>query len=398
MAESALSDITVIDLGEGIAAPFTAKLFAAMGASVYKVEPPAGDSSRRSGPFPGDIPHPEKSGEFLYLNMGKKGLTLNVECESGKDLLLRLVQTADVLVENHAPSYLPSLGLGWETLHKVNPRLVMASITPFGQSGPYRDYLAEDIGVHAISGEMYLAGEPEREPLKKGGNMAMYHGGLNAYLGCMTALFAREWIGEGQRVDVSLSECATSNIGGFIKQSAYSGNDPVRQGNFGRPWPPGILPTKDGYIICITRSGTDWWPDFKKMMNVPELEDPRFATPQGRADNAEELDVYFVPWLMDNSKIDVFHAGQKNRLAFGYVATAPDLLSSPQLAHRKFWSEVDHPMVGPMKYPGGPFKATETPWKDSRAPLLGEHNEEVYCGKLGITKEQLVMLRQAGVI
>ncbi|MDP3061669.1 MAG: CaiB/BaiF CoA-transferase family protein [Chloroflexota bacterium] len=396
--EPVQDNLAVIDLGERISGPFCAKLFAALGAEVIKVEPPEGEPSRRAGPFPGDIPHPEKSGEYLYLNMGKKGVTLNLRTATGRDLFLKLATGADILIENSPPGSISSLGLGYPVLHKLNPGLVVASITPFGQYGPYCNYKCDEIGVHAASGEMYLAGEPDREPLKKGGSIAQYFGGFNAFLGCMMALWVREETGEGQHVDVSLAECFTSNIGGFVKQAAYTGASPTRQGNSGRPWPRGFKRCQDGYILWHTVPGADWWPSFKEMLSIPELDEERFSTPESRAEHQQELDTLFQRWLLGHRKEELFHSGQKRRLAFGHVATAPDLMASAQLKHRNFFVEMDHPVAGSFKYPGGPFKSTETPWRDSRSPLLGEHNEEVLCGRLGLSLEELAVLRRAGAV
>lgn len=374
----ALEGLRVLEVAEGISGPYCGKLMACLGAEVVKVEPPEGDAARQAGPFPGDLPNPEKSGLFLYLNTGKKSVALDLRRQEDRRRLLHLAQRADVLVENYPPGFLDSLGLGYAALRRANSRLVMVSITPFGQYGPYRDFKATDMVVHALSGELYLAGRPDREPLKKGGSLAEYHGGLHGFFAALSALMARQRTGQGQHVDVSLAEAVTSIIGMFVMQWAYARTVSRRRGADGQPWPNGVWPARNGYILAYGRFSTDWWPLFVEMMkDVPAFADPRFAAATDRARHVEELDALFQAWLSDRTKEEVYHLAQKHGLPFGYVATAPDLMASPQLQARRFFVEVEHPVAGKLPYPGAPFILSRTPFQSSRAPLLGEHNGEV---------------------
>lgn len=394
MAQHPLAGLKVLDLGQEIAGPYCAKLLAALGAEVVKVEPPAGDPARRRGPFPEDLPHPERSGLFLYLNTGKRGVTLDIRTATGRDLLLRLAAWADVAVESFAPGVPASLDLGYDALRQVNPQLVLASVTPFGQSGPYRDYRATEAGLHAISGEMSVAGEP-REPLKKGGEIAQYLGGLHAFLGIFAALFQREETGEGEHVDVSLAEGMTSIIGAVLREQAYLGRPPRRK-QHARAWPEGIRACKDGYVLVFTRFGTDWWPDFAALLDGPPAGES-VARPQS-PEEEQAWDARLSAWLQAHTKQEIYHQAQQHRLSFGYVATAPDLLAAPQLAHRRFFEQVEHPQAGMLTLMGLPFLLDGERWPLGRAPLLGEHNEAVYCDMLGLSRQELVQLAQLGVI
>ena len=393
MSRRPLEGIRVLDLGQEICGPFCAKLLAALGARVVKVEPAQGDAARRLGPFPGDMPHPERSGLFLYLNTGKQGVTLDLGTAAGRELFLRLAAWADVAVENSGHQALSSLDLSYEVLRQVNPRLILTSITPFGQSGPYRDYCASEIGLHAISGEMSVAGLPQ-QPLKKGGEIAQYLGGLNGFLGTMAALFQREETGRGRQVDVSLSEGLTAIIGGPIREQSYLGQPPVRK--VGMPWPQGVYPCKDGYMMNMVRGGSNWRPDFAALAGRPALAREPATLTDGQAPEQDEMATPYAAWLQANTKEHIYHEAQKLRLPFSYVCTAPDILASPQLAHRGFLEQVEHPDARTLTLAGLPFLLDGERWSLGRAPLLGEHNEAVYGGILGLNKREAHPLGQAG--
>ena len=215
-----LSDVTVIELGENISASACTKWMAALGASVIKIEAPdRGDPARRMGPFPNDDPHPEKSGLFLYLNTGKKDITLNLHTKEGQNIFRKLIAKADILVEDLGPGKMEDLGLGYNELEKTLPHLVYTSISPLGEKGPYSHYKAEDIVLEAAGGMMLQHGSPEREPLKLGGNIIYYRAGASAFMGSLAALFHAEATGEGQKVEVSIQECLLHDD--FITVEAY---------------------------------------------------------------------------------------------------------------------------------------------------------------------------------
>ena len=393
-----LTGVRVLDLSDGIAGSHCARLFATGGAAVIKVEPPEGDPLRRSGPFPGDLPDREKSGVFLHLNAAKSSATLDIGNATGRDLLLRLAGWADLVVESFAPGRLASLGLGYDVLRDANPRLVLTSITPFGQTGPYRDYSATEIGLHAISGELSLAGQP-REPLKKGGNIALFLGGLYGFLGSMAALFQREETGRGQHVDVSVAEGFMSIIGGPLHEQSYNGGRPPGRRPGGLGWPNGIRLCKDGYVMVFTAYGVGdaWWPGFAKMISDgAEVEIPR-AQPRD-PEEQKPWDERLTAWLAARTRREAHAQAQRRGLAFGYLATAPDALASPQLAHRRFFTDVDHPAAGRLTMTGLPFLIDGERLALAPAPLLGEHNEVIYGGVLGLGREDMVRLRALGVI
>jgi crotonobetainyl-CoA:carnitine CoA-transferase CaiB-like acyl-CoA transferase len=382
-----------LDLGQEISGPYCAKLLGALGAQVIKVEPEQGDAARRLGPFPGDVPHPERSGLFLYLNTGKQGVTLDLGTAGGRELFLSLAAWADVVVENSGPQVLSTLDLSYEVLRQVNPRLILTSITPFGQSGPYRDFHASEIGLHAISGEMSVAGLPGR-PLKKGGELAHYLGGLNGFLGTLGALFLREETDRGRQVDVSLSEGFSAIVGGAIKEHSYLGYPPQRKG--GMPWPQGVYECKDGYMMNMVRGGSKWRPDIAALIGDPALAREPAPAADGQAREPDELVAPYVAWLEANTKEHIYHVAQKLRLSFSYVCTAPDILASPQLAHRGFLEQVEHPEAGTLTLMGLPFLLDGERWSLGRAPLLGEHNEVVYGRILGLSKQEVRRLGQMG--
>ncbi len=401
MVGQALKGIKVLDLSEYISGPYCTKMLGAFGAEVIKIEKPGeGDGARRIGPFPEDKPHPERSALFLYLNTNKKSVTLNLKSSSGLKIIKELVKTADVLVENFKPEVMPALGLDYETLAKINHRLVMTSISGFGQSGPYRDYKLSSIVGYALSGHLYIDGEPNREPLQGPGPQPEYQGGLHGFMGTMTALYSREDTGLGQWVDVSIMECMSGFHQFTITRYTYGGDIKKRLGNRygGGDHPVTIYPCKDGYVALSASTRPQ-----QELLNVligkPELtEDPRFQTVQERLANADEFDAIVMPWFKERTKDELFHACSEFRVPCAPVTGPEDLLNDRHFKEREFWVEVDHPQTGKLTYPGAPFKMSETPWQVSRAPLLGEHNEEIYCQRLGYTKEDLVRLRQSEVI
>lgn len=396
----ALADVSVLDLTQGVAGPYCTKLLACFGAEVVKVEAPGvGDYMRRLGPFVGDDPHPETSIPFLYLNTGKKSVTLDLEEPSGRRLLLDLARKADIVVESFVPGRMAAWGLGYEVLSEMNPRLVMTSISHFGQTGPYSGYKGEEIVDQALSSQISITGEPDREPLKMGGDLAQYVGGQTAYTGTLIALFHAQLKGEGQHVDSAILD-ANVDILDHEGLSGLSGDVRGRWGNTtdtsflrGRG---GLYECLDGWIsLGLTPGG---WDAFVDMVDLPELRNPIYRDPMTRGKHAREIEGIVEPWLRERTRLEIYQASQKKRNAIGYVATPGDMLSSPHLQSREFFKDVPHPVAGPARYPGVPFGLSDTPGSVGRSPLLGEHNREVYCQRLGLTPEDLVALRQHGII
>lgn len=388
-----LEGVKVVDLTWHIAGPYCTKLLADCGAEIIKIEKPGeGDPARRMGPFPDNLPHPEKSALYLYLNTGKKSITLNLKSEFGKKIIKELVKSADILVESFSPRVMPSLGLDYETLEAINPKLVMVSISNFGQTGPYRDFKADENVLHAMGGLTWESGDNHLPPVRQGGSQSQYLTGLHAFAATMIAFHCQQVAGIGQHVDQSIMEAWAYHTPypGWL----YTGRIRERVGGI-QNLLFGLHPAKDGYCgICVAR---DWEP-FKQVLEMPELDDSKFASTQSRDENGDELTALVLSWTMDHPKKEIYYLLQEAGIAAGMAVTIGDLFEDKQLKSRDFFAEIDHPVAGKFAYPTLGAKLSETPCQLRRAPLLGEHNEEVYCGHLGFDKADLARLRQEGLI
>ncbi|HXH20529.1 MAG TPA: CoA transferase [Dehalococcoidia bacterium] len=398
MADLALSDVRVLDLGSDIPGPYCARLLADFGADVIKVEPLEGDPSRRTGPFPGDLPHPEKSGLFLYLNANKRGITLDYSTRSGRMLLDKLVAWADVLIENNLPSRARALGLDWERLRGVNPKLVLTSITPFGQTGPYADYSSEEIALFAMSGRMYIHGQPDREPLRYAPDTLWFQTGATAAVATMGALFASRRFGIGQHVDISGLEALAGNVdtrtlfytmGGTVPKPVEATISPTA----------GVVPCADGYMLMIA-AGERFFRRLLRAIGMTELlSDPRFATLAARMEHRDELEALLLPWFAERTRAQAFAELQRFSVMCAPIQTVNEVFNDPQVQERAFFVEHAHPAAGQVTLPGAPFQMQETPWSLRRpAPLLGQHNAEVYGELLGYGNDDLRVLSGTGVI
>ena len=390
----------VLDLTHYIAGPYCTLILAALGAEVIKVEKPgAGDGARRLGPFFKDDPHPEKSGLFLSLNHNKKSITLNLKTETGIKILKELVKEVDVVVENFRPGVMARLGLDYEVLNQINPALVMTSISNFGQTGPYRDYKATELIIEAVGGLAYGIGDYDREPIKYGLTQIQYDAGKTAALATMMALYRRSRDGLGQHADVPIVENAM-----FITESlrliSY-----IFLGAVGRRSPriggavtmDKYLKAKDGWVLPIFYGYVDWY-EFARFMESEELAKPEYESMEGRLLHCAEVEEIMAKIVEKWNKREMYRKAMDWRMTWAVVQTPDEVAACPHLTERGFYAEVDHPVVGRLRYPGLPFQMSESPWHLSRAPLLGEHNEEIYMGRLGYTKEDLTRLRERGVI
>ncbi|MCL0028907.1 CoA transferase [Dehalococcoidia bacterium] len=400
MARSALDGVSVLDLTHHVAGPYCTKLLADFGANVIKVERPGyGDPTRHRGPFVGDDPHPDKSLPFLYLNTSKRSVTLDIKSEDGRVILEKLVRESDVIVENFRPNLLPSLGLDYEALTQINPSLVFVSISNFGQSGPYRDYEASDIVEYALGGLMYIFGSNDREPLKHAFDQAQYKAGTNAASSVAIAVLHQQFTGQGQWIDVSIQESIASALRDTTSAFAYTGTVNWRQPKLTGEVPRVPVETSDGYIMPIVFGGDDW-NESVKFLDAPDLEDFRFTTPESRVEHGEELDRVLGEIFRQRKKLDLFYASHKERrLIYGVVQGPDEVLDNPQYRARGYFVEMDHPVAGRIPYPGAPFIMSATPWQARfPAPLLGQHNAQVYCEELGYTRAELARLGASGVI
>ncbi len=396
----ALEGIRVLDLTHHIAGPYCTKLLADFGAQVTKVERPgSGDPGRSMPPFAGDEPHPDKSLPFLYLNTNKLSITLDLKSATGRQLLRRLADESDLIVENFRPKTLPSLGLDYDTLRQSNPSAVMVSITNFGQTGPYRDYEATDLVEYALSGIQYIFGDNDREPLKHGFNQAQFKAGTDAASASLIALYHRAMTGKGQWIDISIQECIATALRDTTSAFAYTGAVKWRRPSEAGELPRSPVETRDGYIVPIAFGGVDWdaTVDF---LESDELAEERFSAPEGRLQHAGDLDRILRDAFRQYEKEDLFYrANQRRGLIYGIVQDASELYENPQFRHRGYFAEIDHPVAGKAEYPGAPFDMSLTPWSvESSAPTVGQHNVEVYVDEMGMSHEELGQLVEAGVV
>ncbi|MFA5375396.1 MAG: CoA transferase [Dehalococcoidia bacterium] len=396
MADRALTGLVVLDLSENISGPYCTKLLADYGADVLKIEKPqTGDVSRRAGPFPDNSPDIEQSGLFLFLNTSKKSITLDIEDKSGRDIFLKLVKQADIVVENFKPGTIKKLGLDYASLKKHNPDIIMASISYFGQTGSHRDWNGSDIVAQAMGGLMHLTGEPDKEPLKLPLSQAEFQAGLNAAVAILCAVYYRDASGEGQYIDVSAQESVTSILEGAISTYSYSGEVLNRTGARHRyKCPSAIMKAKDRHVHM---EASAYWDHFAAMVESPELLQPHLASIL-RYKHTDEVEEAIKPWVESRMAEEIFTAGQEWRMPIAKVMGIEELIDDPQYAARNYFQDIDHPKAGMIRYPGAPFKMSETPADIERAPLLGEHNQEIYAGLLGLSANELAGLKERNVI
>ena len=300
---------------------------------------------------------------------------------------------------------MPGLGLDYKTLEQINPTLIMTSISSFGQTGPYREFKASEIVEYAMGGEMYSTGITGREPLKLGGNVTQYQAGTVAAVATMGGFFSAQSQGVGQHVDVSIMETQAGSADRriiYLLGYACAGVLTTR-------WPPpreavrmvilpqGVYPCKDGFVNTL--SLPQWWPRYLEAMEMPELkDDPRFQNIFS-AEAGMEFDAIWYSWLADHTKDELFETFLRAKIASAPVNSPADLLNNPHLKERGYFTEIDHPETGKVTYPGPPFHMTESPSQVRYpAPLLGQHNKEIYCDRLGYTREDFVKLRESGII
>ena len=398
MSDLALDDLRVIDLSQGIAGPYCAKMLADCGAEVIKVEPPQGDYARSLGPFPDDVPHHDKGGLFIHLNGNKKSVTLDIETESGRTVLRKLLAKADVLVESYAPGHLASLGLGHDDLKGEFGELIYCSVTPFGQTGPYSGFRGNSLTCMALSGLMYITGDPDKEPLCTGGEPAEYFAGLSAWVAILTALEHRASNGGGQHVDVSMLEAL--GAADEYQTSLYSVMGAIRKRFYSRHlvpvYPMEIFPCRNGHIGVV--GGATGFPlNVAILLEQPELENnPLFQNPWLRMLQWPEFEKILRPYLLEHDWEELLTRAQELRVPFAAVLSPGMLVENEHLKERGFFQEVNQPELGPLPVAGAPFKMSDTPLRCGPAPTLGQHTQEVLLD-LGYDAEDAVILRERGI-
>ena len=405
MEDRTLSEIRVVEMGEMVSGPYCARLMAALGAEVIKVEPPSGDGARAHGPFPGGEAHREKSGLFLAMNLDKKGVTLDVTSGEGTRMFHRLAAEADVLVENGPPGRLKKLGLGYETLKVDNPGLVMVSITPFGQDGPYKDYVSHDLNRWHAGGWGYLWKERNAEGLpgrlvRGPGFLPAFQAAYNALAATLGALYFRDLGGEGQHIDVSEQEAMAFILaGGF---PIYNGENRIHGRDVAIPAsvPSGVLPCRDGYVL-LSAIEPHQWEGLVTMLGEPEWSREEWTqSAEGRRLNYDIINAFLLEWLEDKDTDWVVERAIERRIPASPVGvTAERLARDKHLEERGFFVEMEHPEAGNLRYPSAPFRFSET-GSSTRlpAPLLGQHNDEIYGEWLGCSTNDLARLKWEGTI
>lgn len=402
MADGPLSGVKVIEYCSLVSGPYCTKLFADLGAEVIKVEKPEGDEARRRGPFLGDHPNTELSGLFLYNNTNKLGITLNLNSAAGRGIFRQLAAGADILVEDRPPGEMKKLGLDYETLKRLNPSLIMASIAPFGQDGPYRDYKAYCLNIYHASGAGYVlpANSPntDREPLKGGGFVGESDAGVCASVSILGALFWRGAGGTGQYIDISKQEAEMALERMNIVRYYELGRNPTRV-KINRLRDTLLRCRDGGYVIVVVHPDKQWKGLIEALGNPEWTKDERFGNHKTREAHFAEINALLREEALKYDAEDLFYKIQASGTACAPICSAEQVFNSPQTQARDFYVEIEHPAAGPLMYPGLPYKFSRTaPHGHQGAPLLGQHNEDVYCDRLGYSKERLVKLKEAGVI
>ena len=392
------------------------KILADLGADVIKIEKPGGDRARQLGPFYQNEPHPEKSLLGFAYNLGKKGITLDIETRDGQQIFRRLVKTADFVIESFSPGYMDQLGLGYSTLREINPRVVMTSITAFGQTGPYKDYKASDIVIMAMGGLMYITGKPDEPPLRISFPQVFLLASAHAAAATMVAHYYRESTGEGQHVDVSAQQCVLWEIANAI--SLWELNQLIlrRAGSYlsGR-WTGTkqrlLWQCEDGYVIFFvlggafgakTNRGIVKWMEEKGMApdHLREFDWTIFDMAKQTQEIQDQIEEPIARFFKGYTKADLYEGALKRGIMLCPVSTAKDIIENVQLQARNFWINIDHPeLKASIPYPGAFIKMSETPCTvKGRAPHVGEHNLDIYEGELGLSRDEIMILKQAGVI
>ena len=354
-----LDGIRVIDLSQGVAGPFSTRLLADQGADVIKVESPTlGDPARRLAPFANTLPGSQAGGTFQYVNLGKRCITLNIACDSGRRVLRELVAGAHILVESFEPGVLDTLGLGFRELSKFNPGLVMTSVTNFGQTGPYRHFKADEITQYSMGGPMSVTGSPDHPPLNLADGIVFHQAGTAAALATMIAFFETEVTGVGEHLDISMMEIQAGNIDRrsltFLAYQ-YTGDRGGRLAAGGSAV-SGVLPTRNGYIAFDggTPAAMEQLPT---LIDAPELaQDPRFTDPNARnePENSEMLQSRILEWALNQDNQTAWRKAQAHRSMAAPINNTADLLADPHYTYRGFWNRIESSYGSGSHIPGRP--------------------------------------------
>jgi formyl-CoA transferase len=395
----ALDGIRVLDLTQYEAGPSCTQMLAWLGAEVVKIEPPGGEAGR--------VALSDKRGEdawfFLLLNSNKKGVTLNLKATRGRAMFETLARTADVVVENLGPGAMERLGLGYEALKRLNPRIIVASVKGFGSGGPYTDYKSFEWIAQAMAGAMSMTGFPDGPPTKAIGGLADTGAGLHTAIGILAAIIQRQATGVGQQIEVAQQDAVVNLLRIHLRDTYATGKPVPRQGNRSVNAAPSNLyrcrpfgPNDYVFIHCAT---IEMWKTLTAIIGRPEWgDDARFADRRDRVQFIDQIDDMIEAWTEKRTKQEVMETLAGAGVPCGAILDSAEVLADRHLRARGFITDLEHPRRGTFPMPGNPVRMSDSPTDLRRAPLLGEHNEEIYGKVLGLSREELDGLRRDGVI
>ena len=394
-----LAGITVLDFGQIFQGPYATLLMAKAGANVIKIEPPTGEPLRRralaSGK--GDTTLP-----MAMLNANKRAITLNLKTERGRELLKLMAARADILLENFSPGTLDDLGVGYEVLKAVNPRLIYASGTGFGLSGPDRDNLAMDFTIQAASGIMSVTGDPDGPPMKAGPTLVDFMGGIHLYAAVMTALFQRDTTGQGQLVEVAMQETVYASLASSYEYFHRTGQAPPRTGNRQAGMassPYNAFRTKDGHVAVHVVTEAHWYNLLKAAGREDLNDDPRFRTNADRTANMDATEAVVTEWTTTLTKAEVAAAAKRYKIPVAQVRTPVEVMNDPHMHERGMLQRIVHPQIGPIVVPNSPLRLHGAdPVAPLPSPSIGQHNDEIYGTWLGLGADGVAALRRDKVI
>lgn len=413
MDDSLLSGFRALDLTDE-KGMLCGKILGSLGVDVIKVEKPGGDLARTIPPFSKNTFNPENSIFWLASNTDKRSITLNMEDIRGQEIFRKLVKTADFVLETFSPGYMEGLGLGYKALSHINPRIIVTSITPFGQTGPHAKYKGSDLVTLAMSGVMAPSGYPDRAPICDPPGSTYFMAGAAAACGTLISHYSREKTGQGQQVDVSITEVATNRDIGMIMWWELDGILKKRNGSmseFGRTSWKNIWQCKNGYVFWILLGGQVGAPGNRALCQW--MEDDGIENPLGHIENWEQFDMAVVSaemhvtfeaaiskFFSQHTKEEIYDEGLKRGLRAVIVANPADVLMNPQLNLRKYWTDLEYPELGfTLKHPGRFFLSSATKnFIRRRAPQIGEHNDEVYRKEVGLSSIEVDSLKEANII
>jgi len=397
--QKALEGIRVLDLTQYEAGPSSTQMLAWLGAEVIKIEPPGGEAGR--------LALSDKKGEdawfFMLLNSNKKGVTLNLKAPRGRAMFETMVKTADVVVENLGPGAMERLGLGYDALKKLNPRIIAASVKGFGSTGPYADYKSFEWIAQAMAGAMSMTGSPDGPPTKAIGGLADTGAGLHTAIGILAAIIQRNATGVGQQIEVAQQDAVVNLLRIHLRESYATGKPGPRQGNRSAAAAPSNIyrcrpfgPNDYVFIHCATE---DMWKTLCDVCGRPELGgDPRYADRRDRVAFVDDIDAMIEAWTEKHTKHEAMKILAAKGVPAGAVLDSTEVIADEHLRQRGFITELEHPTRGKFPMPGNPVRLSDSPTDLTCAPTLGQHNADVYSKWLGLSDDALAVLKRDGVI